>query len=101
MFKEDDKALRTRGPQLLFCAIQVCGNIVTVSHMQKDRFLGYCALHCLPPGTSVVLFNAQLLGVGYAVSKLNGMGLLPTHLSDYASLFTVPEPLERSSGVVL
>lgn len=49
----------------------------------------------------MVLCHAQLLGVGYAVYKLNGMGLLPTHLSDYASLFTVPEPLERSSGVVL
>lgn len=43
----------------------------------------------------------QLLGLSYAVYKLNGMGLLPTHLSDYASLFTVPEPLEHSSGVVL
>lgn len=43
----------------------------------------------------------QLLGLGYALYKLNGMGLLPTHLSDYASLFTVPQPQEYSSGVVI
>jgi Protein of unknown function (DUF1077) len=65
--------------------------------VQKDCCFVCCALM----DTISVLFNVQLLGVGYAVYKLNGMGLLPTHLSDYASLFTVPEPLERSSGVVL
>lgn len=58
------------------------------------------ALHFGHSGTQC-LCHVQLLGLGYAVYKLNGMGLLPTHLSDYASLFTVPEPLERSSGVVL
>ncbi len=58
-------------------------------------------LHNGHPETPTLLFHVQLLGLGYAVYKLDGMGLLPTHSSDYASLFTVPEPLERSSGVVL
>mmetsp|Transcript_9444 Transcript_9444/g.28425 ORF Transcript_9444/g.28425 Transcript_9444/m.28425 type:complete len:174 (-) Transcript_9444:433-954(-) len=43
----------------------------------------------------------QGLGITYALYKLNGMGLLPTHVSDFASYFTAPTHQEYSSGVIL
>lgn len=41
------------------------------------------------------------LGVMFALYRLNGMGLLPTHASDFAAFFTAPLQLEHSSGAVI
>lgn len=43
----------------------------------------------------------QGLGVMFALYRLNGMGLLPTHASDFASFFSAPQHLEHSSGTVM
>ena len=42
----------------------------------------------------------QAGGLAFALWKLNGMGLLPTHASDYVSALAVPRALEFSSGGV-
>lgn len=41
------------------------------------------------------------LGLLFALHRLNGMGLLPTHASDFASFFTAPHHMEYSSGAVI
>lgn len=53
--------------------------------------------------TPRVLFCAvQVLGLAFALHKLNGMGLLPTTPSDYAGLLEPPRAREWvGSGVTL
>ncbi|KAL4427640.1 hypothetical protein ABPG75_001729 [Micractinium tetrahymenae] len=49
--------------------------------------LTYCAIHGL--------------GVAFAVYKINSMGLLPTHLSDWVSSMRPPAVLEHAAGSLL
>ena len=49
--------------------------------------LTYCAIHGL--------------GVAFAVYKINSMGLLPTHLSDWVSSMRPPAVLEHAAGNLL
>ncbi|KAL4444681.1 hypothetical protein ABPG77_002498 [Micractinium sp. CCAP 211/92] len=49
--------------------------------------LTYCAIHGL--------------GVAFAVYKINSMGLLPTHLSDWLSSMRPPTVLEHAAGNLL
>lgn len=41
------------------------------------------------------------LGILFAVWKINGMGLLPTHLSDWVSSMRPPTVLEHAVGSLL
>ena len=41
------------------------------------------------------------LGVGFAMWKVNGMGLLPTHLSDWVSSMRPPAALEHAAASLL
>jgi hypothetical protein len=41
------------------------------------------------------------LGVGFALWKVNGMGLLPTHLSDWVSSMRPPAALEHAAASLL
>lgn len=52
----------------------------------RPRLL-YCLIH--------------LGGLAFGLWKLAGMGLLPTHASDFVSAMSVPQPLEWSAGSLL
>ncbi len=62
-----------------------------------------CTLRCVGcrPARGLCLpLVRQAGGLAFALWKLNGMGLLPTHASDYVSALAVPRALEFSSGGV-
>lgn len=42
----------------------------------------------------------HLAALGFGLWKLAGMGLLPTHASDFVSAMSVPRALEWSAGSV-
>ena len=42
--------------------------------------------------------SIQMAGLLFALYRLNGMGLLPTHTSDFASALLPPRALEFSGG---
>ncbi len=47
----------------------------------------YCAIH--------------MAGLLFALYRLNGMGMLPTHVSDFASALLPPRAAEFSAGGVI
>lgn len=49
-------------------------------------------------GPRLVFCAIQVLGLGMALYKLNAMGLLPTHASDWLSGMKPPTPIEHAYG---
>ena len=106
-FKTNDPEADTLKAQILFCMIQGLGITYALYKLNGARRctqLGALkASHCI----CCQKLQGRLLSiqVTYNLTALQhrraaGMGLLPTHVSDFAAYFTAPTHQEYSSGVI-
>ena len=66
----------------------MCGAVFPAEHSEGGK------LDVVKPRLLYIL--VQLLGLGIGLWKLSSMGLLPTHASDYVSMLSIPQTLERA-----